>query len=263
MKRTLLAGIAAVTMAFAPQAANAADAPVKKAAPIVVAAPTWTGLYIGTVGGWARYHADTRFSNGAPFTHFEWDNVDGGVFGGTVGFNWQLGPTWVIGVEGDWAWATNLWGSTLCGTLSPGNFAACGTKIKDVATLRGRFGFAWGSAFVFGTAGGTWIHGNAYGEQVSNTANRAEVNFNRSGVVYGGGVEFMMTPSLSLKFDALYYDYGTFHIETGTSSGTPAFTLCPVTGVTGCEANLNMWTMRAGLNWRFGWPAAAAVVAKY
>src|SRR6266508_3355087 len=155
MKRTLLAGIAPVTLAFAPQIASAADVPVRKAPAVpVAAAPSWNGLYVGFVAGWLRYNARWEDLETTAFGIRTFDNVDGGTIGGTVGWNWQIFPAWVIGVEADWSWA-NVRGSSLCPEFA---FAAqCGIKIKDVGTVRGRFGYVWGSALVYATGGWTSI----------------------------------------------------------------------------------------------------------
>jgi len=31
-------------------------------------------------------------------------NVNGGVFGGQIGYNWQVDPRWVLGLEADGQW---------------------------------------------------------------------------------------------------------------------------------------------------------------
>ena len=62
--------------------------------------------------------------------------MSGGLIGGTIGYNWQFGPT-VIGVEGDIGWS-GIEGSTtiLC---PPG----CETRNHWLATARGRLGYAF------------------------------------------------------------------------------------------------------------------------
>ena len=53
--------IAAAALAFT-GTAQAADMPMLKAPPMAVAAPNWTGLYIGVNGGWASGVTDTGTS---------------------------------------------------------------------------------------------------------------------------------------------------------------------------------------------------------
>jgi outer membrane immunogenic protein len=89
--------------------AFAADMAVK-APPSPASAPfSWTGFYAGIAGGlaWGQSQfidADpTDASFGLPITK-KFD-VSGGIFGGTVGYNWQVN-NWVAGVEGDFSWLT-------------------------------------------------------------------------------------------------------------------------------------------------------------
>src|SRR6201999_3405809 len=94
MKKILLAAL----MAGVATSAFAADLPTRKAppapAPIYVApAFTWTGFYLGVNGGYGVGNDGKSFGN-----------VDGGMVGGTAGYNYQLGQI-VLGVEGDWDWA--------------------------------------------------------------------------------------------------------------------------------------------------------------
>ena len=104
-------------LAFAAAPALAADLPVK--APPVPMAPVmnWTGFYIGVNGGysWGRSSRDLNFFNPlngvviASGTGGGRD-LDGGVFGGQVGYNWQT-ANWVFGIETDAQW-TGQKGST-------------------------------------------------------------------------------------------------------------------------------------------------------
>src|ERR1700761_7958655 len=102
MKKLLLAG--AIASMFATNA-FAADLPVK-APPIVVPVWNWTGFYVGVNGGYSWGRSNTSIAPFvspfpiAAFAPFR-QNVDGGVGGGQVGYNWQLDPKWLIGFEAD------------------------------------------------------------------------------------------------------------------------------------------------------------------
>jgi outer membrane immunogenic protein len=82
--------------------------PSYKALPAPAPAPVynWTGFYTGIAGGlaWGQSQfvdADPTNLNGllgSPITK-KFD-VSGGIFGGTVGYNWQFN-NWVTGLEGD------------------------------------------------------------------------------------------------------------------------------------------------------------------
>src|SRR5215468_411431 len=97
-----LSAIAA--LAFANLAA-AADLriPAKAPPPVPVLAPVfnWTGFYIGVNAGGSigRNPTNTAFT-GTPDESFIVSPA-GFAGGGQIGYNWQVAPTWVFGLEGD------------------------------------------------------------------------------------------------------------------------------------------------------------------
>ena len=89
MKRFLLASAGVLAMVGL---ANAADLPrpmYTKAPPMVAPYYNWTGFYVGINGGggWGNSAWDTTGGF----------DTSGGLVGGTIGYNWQMG-TWVLGV---------------------------------------------------------------------------------------------------------------------------------------------------------------------
>ncbi len=109
MKRVFLLGAAALALATTMTAANAADIarrqrmPTK--APAYEAYYNWTGFYVGINGGGAFGNSD--LSNALGSTSYD---VTGGLAGGTIGYNWQVGRV-VYGLEADGDWS-GLKGST-------------------------------------------------------------------------------------------------------------------------------------------------------
>ena len=128
--------LAALGVLIAGSPAISADLPVK--APIIpVAVTNWTGFYLGVNAGygWSRSEIDPRGTNnfcnpllgGCPPTNVSPGGIAadvasaaiippalnpngrGGLVGGTIGYNKQIG-FWVIGIEADMAWA-NIVGS--------------------------------------------------------------------------------------------------------------------------------------------------------
>ena len=91
MKKVLLTTVGLVALGVAP--ALAADLPARAytKAPAVAPLPTWTGFYIGAMGGWGKEDTNNLA-------------MSGGFAGGTVGYNWQTGPV-VFGLEADAAWS--------------------------------------------------------------------------------------------------------------------------------------------------------------
>ena len=108
MKRQLLA-FASATL-FGCSIATAADLAVRKAPPPAPApVSSWTGFYIGAhVGtGWGTTESEINSVSGfggalggfvIPVSQTQSNGFLGGVQGG---YNWQLGPWAVIGVEAD------------------------------------------------------------------------------------------------------------------------------------------------------------------
>jgi len=116
MKRVVVA--LSCLFAIGTSAATAADMPVKaKPAPVVLG---WTGFYIGgELGGvWGHEVGSTVFTTAFSAAGSQTPADISGFLGGfEVGYNYQLNPSWVIGVNADWAW-TNTKGST----SRPGTF---------------------------------------------------------------------------------------------------------------------------------------------
>ena len=120
MKRLFLSAVAFSAVAVGP--ALAADLPRKAPAYVPPAPPpyNWTGFYVGLNGGYswgkATGDVDAPFLSGLPFTDPSLLSLDsrvssgnlkpkGGIFGGQLGYNWQVGPSWVWGVETDIQWS--------------------------------------------------------------------------------------------------------------------------------------------------------------
>jgi len=124
MKR-ISAGIVAIasllsTGAFA---ADLAPRPYTKAPVMVDPGYNWTGFYVGLNGGYSWGRANTSIAPFAgifpvvPFASFRQD-VNGGLAGGQIGYNWQVDRTWVLGLEADMQW-TGEKSSTSLTTVGP------------------------------------------------------------------------------------------------------------------------------------------------
>jgi outer membrane immunogenic protein len=238
MKKILLAGIAVAALSGA--SAFAADMPVKVPPPAPVF--NWTGFYLGIEGGggWA----DTRHTNVINGGNSGTVGIDGGLFGGTYGYNWQSG-SWVFGLEGDFSWSGikknfNDTGSGFCtGAVQ------CVTDLRWLGTDRIRLGYAWDRLLVYGTAG------VAYGD-VRGTITNAGFDVGdkmHSGFTFGGGVEWAFAPNWSVKAEYLRAGLGD-KITYGLN--TEAVSL------------KNLDIVRVGLNYKFGDPwGKSPVVAKY
>jgi outer membrane immunogenic protein len=90
----------------AASAADLAARPYTKAPVMMDPAYNWTGLYVGLNGGYSWGRANTTiapFATVFPTTAFApaRQDVNVGLGGGQIGYNWQLHRKWVIGLEAD------------------------------------------------------------------------------------------------------------------------------------------------------------------
>src|SRR5258708_3183689 len=95
------------------------------AAPVAAITNNWSGVYVGAhVGGaWQSAPDWTYFNpnNGATFSLTQSGNL--GAAGGLQGgYNWQLAPSWLFGIEGDISW-TSLGQTRAVPTIGPRSFA--------------------------------------------------------------------------------------------------------------------------------------------
>src|SRR5262245_9613331 len=99
MKRHFCAGsvIGAVTCAMFSGSALAADMPVPGASTVIpVPVYTWTGFYVGLHGGWGFGNAHLNNNTDIVLNDHA---TNGGLVGGHIGYNWQMGYSWLIGLE--------------------------------------------------------------------------------------------------------------------------------------------------------------------
>jgi outer membrane immunogenic protein len=236
--------IAALLIAAPLGAASAADMAVKAPMKPVPVPYSWTGFYIGVNGGGAQGWTSWQYytlPGPTPSTAFANHDAAGGMAGGTVGYNWQAGTNWVVGVEGDGDWS-QITGSAAC----PNPVFSCESKIKDIATARGRLGWAEDRVLFYVTGGAAWGDVNlrtvnTAGGPVPPTGTPINgTTSDRLGWTAGGGVEAMIAQTpLSAKLEVLYYDLGSHNFNVDN----PAAIF-----VHGRE---NGTMVRAGLNWRF------------
>jgi outer membrane immunogenic protein len=246
MKKSLLGLVAIGALIAGPAMAADLGMPLKAPPAPVAPAYSWTGFYIGVNGGWADGHTDWtyNFIPVAPVATAG-HNTNGGLFGGTVGVNYQFSGNWVIGAEADWDWA-DIDGSTAC----PNAAFSCQSKISDFGTARGRLGYAWDRLLVYGTGGAAWgdvtiqttnIAGIPQPCNVTGTALAATcgTKATRTGWAAGAGLEYAVWQSLSIKAEWIHYDLGsgTFNVDDPAGQFVTARESGDI--------------FRGGLNWRF------------
>lgn len=184
--------------------------------------PIWTGVYAGFHGGadWT----DVDSSSGLSFSS------NSATFGGHLGLNISLGMV-VVGVEADVGISSAEFGM---GSVGPGSTLT--GEVNAFGTARGRLGIPVGPALFYATAGYAWTDVDVTLTQAGASASRATAF---QGIVYGVGAEMMVLPSISLRLEALRYDYGSSRLDLG-SLGRSVDEFDPSTTV-----------VRAGVSFRF------------
>ncbi|MBY6240238.1 outer membrane protein [Methylosinus sp. Sm6] len=273
--------LAAATLALAVSAGSAlaADLPSKKAAPLLPPPPPpplWTGFYVGLNAGYTWDERGNVLVNspasiwavGVSGSGVASPSSDGFIGGGQIGYNYQFGQTFVVGVEAD-IQGIGSSGNTATRTnfLTPVTSTISASKQLDyLGTVRGRLGYlVTPTLLVYGTGG------LAYGQTnlsatVSQSApggavGSSSVSFSdtRVGWTAGGGVEWLFLPQWSAKVEYLYYDLGR------TSASSPLTFQGGQVGFTTVSSQFKGHVVRAGVNYHFNLfsPPAAPVVAKY
>jgi|SRR5579862_6607083 len=209
---------AATTLLLA--AAVPAGAQTPSPPPMAMGITDWSGFYLGANMGGAAGTSSQTLSASAPgfgsATLFGSGNFNlrGPFGGGTVGYNWQLNPSWVVGLEGDID-ASGIGGGAPCagGVLSGAAAAAgltCHTSNSWTGTVRGRIGWLpTPNAMLFATGGA------AFGDiKVQNTLDSAiglslNTDSTNIGWTVGGGLEYMFAPQWSVKVEYRHTDLGS------------------------------------------------------
>lgn len=169
-------------------------------------APIWNGVYMGVQGGAKWSDLDTDFSN------LSTNDVTGG---GHIGYNLTLMGV-LVGVEADASLDSSKFGFTAAG----GGAGAYETDWSG--TLRGRIGIPVGPALLYATAGYAWT--DATLSEISSGGGAFKTKNTFNGVVYGLGAEAFVLPNLSLRLEALRFDYSSEDISiTGAHNALEEF----------------------------------------
>ena len=253
MRRNLLASTVLTTStAFMAGAAWAADLPVKapSAAP-AKARFSWTGCYAGLNAGASFNHIDQNVEVPGVATFGSGEKNTSFTGGGQLGCNLQFDPNWVVGIEGDINYLKSNRGQTFAFPFAGGEdtFGAQGTQetsLRWLATIRGRFGYAWDRWFLYATGGLAVgdVKSSVSASTTEPAAYAGSYSSNRTGWTAGGGFEYAFAERFSLKAEYLHFDLGTAQYPV---AGNSAF--LPLTW--NASAKVSGDIVRMGLNYRF------------
>jgi outer membrane immunogenic protein len=216
--------------------ASAADMPLGAPytrVPYVSPVYSWTGFYIGAMGGYG-WSDEVRASIGGVTFSTSSSDLKGGFAGGTVGHNWQMG-SWVMGIEADAAWSDLKYSQSAFGVT-------VADKIQSLGSVTGRIGYLPAQSLMLYFKGGyAWADNQVSAAGFGLTF--AETRFH-SGWTVGAGLEYMFVPNWSAKVEYMFADY---------SNATYVAAFVP--GGIGLGATVN--TVKAGINYHFFGPAVA------
>jgi len=283
MRTLVRAIILSAALVGAAPGAFAADLPVK-APPLAYAPlPNWSGFYIGGNIGGAWGSNSASFSGDAPtavfFANNEFPtslgtNPKGVIGGGQFGYNWQISPRWLIGLETDLQASSFKGSAAATPTPGPVPFVPFTTSVEEhsnwFGTLRGRVGFEpTPSLLLYGTAG------LAYGQTETSfnaiatgftlgtcpgnfTCTVAAASTTKIGWTAGAGAEWMFLPRWSVKAEYLYVDLGN---QSATGTPTPGGVATFPNMFFTATAPFHESIVRVGINYHFDW--GGPIVARY
>jgi outer membrane immunogenic protein len=200
----------------------------------------YDGFYIGVTAGGGSGNADVdaklRQFVGDPSSQLVSEDgksdLQGGMIGGLVGYDYSLGNGFVVGALGDFSWS-GLSGDNDFGSNSDYSLE---TSVDWLATLRGRVGFEVGNALIYGTGG--FAFGGVEAElQASGGGDLGSVGGTQMGWTVGAGINYMATEHLMLGVEYLYVDLGEESYDFGSSGEV--------------DVDVNMNIFRGTISYRF------------
>jgi outer membrane immunogenic protein len=183
----------------------------------------WQGFYLGVNAGYSfgAFQDGGRDLLGSP---------NGGLIGITAGYNFVLASNFLVGLEGDFAFAG------LKASRSPWPGVGSRSQVDDLFTLRGRAGVTLDRALLFLTGGFAASNNrvaianafaNFYGEQSKF----------QPGWALGGGLEYAITNNISAKAEYVFTSVGGEHY----------FDFSPNV----LQSSYNASTVKGGVNYHF------------
>jgi len=282
MKRLLLSGTASMLCCGL---ASAADLPARQSPPAFVAPALavydWTGFYAGgNVGGafTTRDNESTipndprvtqgQINAGTVLPNFVLHQA-GVTAGAQIGYNHEFAGGIVAGIEADAAYTDLDKSSQYVGVASvTSNYHQ---SLDYLGTVRGRLGYAFDRALIYGTGG--FAYGQTHFSQsiVAGNANNLLIwggnqSSLQTGFAVGGGVEYALpvrsilnpfnASAVTLRAEYLYYDLGSRNVNLVGGAGAPYY----FTDAHRTAGNI----VRGAINYKFDFGGQPVpVVAKY
>jgi outer membrane immunogenic protein len=204
---------------------------------------------------------------------FTGNSTLGAVGGLQGGYNWQVLPAWVLGVEGDISWTSlqsqitnqpllfRATGASVCS----GNLGPCSTQMSQnerwLASVRGKVGFTgwWNNTMLYATGGIAWANAEYTAQTlagplaaVQNFQSNTSVTTTNTGWVAGGGAEWQATTNILLRAEYLYYRINGGQTSSATFVPGPGLNAVGAVAPIGYSwSNYNVQVARIAVSYKF------------
>ena len=240
MRSTWLFTAAAMALLTTSGSVLAADVAIRKAPPpLPIPVYNWTGFYIGgNLGGaWSNGTLTDEFTG----VSISGNNNSGFIGGGQIGYNWQVSPNFVLGLECMFDGTSNNDSSNQVTVLD--HVISGNAHTNWVSTLAARFGYASNNWLFYGKAGGGWVENHLTVTDLTTGASVSASN-TRGGWTVGAGIEYGLTPNWTMKAE---WDF--IGLNNWTTSADPIFAPAVVGDRFTLHRDINMFTV--GVNYKF------------
>lgn len=220
--KKLMCGVApAALLLMASMSLGHAADPVGEAP---LAGTPFTGFYIGAHTGYGSAEYEGRTDGGSPIVDFDNRGI---LFGLHAGHNWEIMQNVLLGVEADISVAP--WNGSYS---EDGTYAMFG-HLSGIASVRARLGYVLDETLLYATGGVAFASSNAGGGYTIQHNRKPELV---AGAVAGVGIEHMLTQSLAIRAEGLYYWFD----QKDNAPGYSAY-----------GGIQDTWVARVGASWYF------------
>jgi outer membrane immunogenic protein len=237
----------------------------------------WTGFYIGANGGWIGSINNNVTNSGTDAGIHGLGSLllhgripssislsqNGFVGGAQVGFNWQVAPIWVLGMEADFDLAGAKGKATVAFPGVPGHVVPFSTvynrELDTLGTFRTRAGFLSSPSLLWFATGGIAFGQSSLGSAflcdlcgpptATQAATAGQSGKTAVGWTLGTGVEWSFAPSWSVKAEYLYVNFGSQNNTIWYTYG-PHGALINASSLTSTATDSDN-VARVGLNYQF------------
>jgi outer membrane immunogenic protein len=211
----------------------------------------WSGLYIGAHAGWAWQSNNTNgFDDNLGGQIEQFTVKNSGFFGGgQIGYNWVIGPNWLLGAEADGSVASMTTNVPVCGSEECASYHFA---TNDFGTGRARVGFFWSNVLLYGTGGWAWtdvkvdrtVTSSALIPGLAGLENDGSNSGFSNGWAAGAGLEWGFAPRWTARVEYLHLQFPNMTNNYSYSTTPP--TVRTSTTVLGDDI------VRVGINYMFG-----------